>query len=176
MTYWDGGVIEYSVDAGKTWKDASELVPLPYGGAIMSELNPLNGKMAFVDKNPKYPEADHLELNFGQKLLGKTVQLRFRIATDSAAGAPGWTIDDLTFAGITNTPFAAWAPDQAMCAGEETSTSESEGSGSESGDSASSTGGLIDDEGCGCRSGGAGGGLGLLGALGLLGLARRRRR
>ena len=176
-TYWDGGVVEVTSDGGKTWQDVAELVQIPYGGPIASDLNPINGKMAFVDKNPSYPMTDHLDLDFGTKLAGKTIQLRFRIATDGAAGGPGWELDHIAFEGLTNTPFSAWAPDQAQCAGEETSGGATDTDTDAASDSASSgaTGGQLDDEGCGCRSDGPGAPLAPLG-LALLALGRRRRR
>ena len=46
---------------------------------------------------------------------GQTVQIRFRIGTDAAAGAPGWTIDDIAFAGIDNTPFGVVVDEDGVC-------------------------------------------------------------
>ncbi len=92
-------------------------------------------------------------------------------------GGPGWELDHIAFEGLTNTPFSAWAPDQAQCAGEETSGGATDTDTDAASDSASSgaTGGQLDDEGCGCRSDGPGAPLAPLG-LALLALGRRRRR
>ena len=56
-----------------------------------------------------------MTLDFGTQLAGMTVKLRFRLGTDAAVGAPGWEIDDVAFAGITNTPFPAQVADRGMC-------------------------------------------------------------
>ncbi|MEZ4450592.1 MAG: M36 family metallopeptidase [Nannocystaceae bacterium] len=180
-TYWDGGVIEYSEDGAKTWQDVAGLASVPYNGMVMSDLNPINGQAAFVNQNPSYPSPDAVSLDFGQKLAGKAVQFRFRVATDSAAGALGWQVDDIGYEGIDNTPFPIWVPDQAVCAGEETTTTagtESDTSGetgTESDDSASTGPGTIDDNGCNCSADARGPGLAGLGLL-LLGFGGRRRR
>jgi hypothetical protein len=46
---------------------------------------------------------------------GQTIRLRFRIATDAAAGDYGWELDNLSVQGITNTPFSALVPETAVC-------------------------------------------------------------
>ncbi|HEY8375456.1 MAG TPA: M36 family metallopeptidase, partial [Nannocystis sp.] len=100
-TYWDGGVIEVSDDGGQTWRDVTELGADPgYGGDINSAANPLDGRPALVDESPLYPDFEERVLDFGMALAGKQVKLRFRIGTDAAAGAPGWDIDNIAFAGI----------------------------------------------------------------------------
>jgi MYXO-CTERM domain-containing protein len=123
-TFWDGGLIEFTVDDGATWTDVATLIDPGYGGAINSMVNPLNGREAFVDKNPGYPDRETLVLDFGTQLAGQTAKLRFRIGTDAAAGGPGWDIDDIDIDGVKNTPFAQWIPDQTVCeqAGETTTT------------------------------------------------------
>jgi MYXO-CTERM domain-containing protein len=37
------------------------------------------------------------------------------VGTDQAAGGHGWELDDIAFAGITNTPFAVVVTDQRLC-------------------------------------------------------------
>jgi hypothetical protein len=49
------------------------------------------------------------------QLAGQSVQLRFRIATDSFGGLTGWTIDDIAVSGIDNTPFPALVPEPTVC-------------------------------------------------------------
>ena len=52
------------------------------------------------------------KLVFGMALAGKTVQLRFRIGSDQAAGEFGWEIDNIAFSGIDNKPFATIIDDK----------------------------------------------------------------
>jgi len=196
-TNWDGAVIEISSDVGKTWVDISTLAAVGYGGAIASEENPLNGRPAFVGTNPSYPARDTETVNLGTQLAGQTINLRFRVGTDAAAGAEGWSIDNIAFTGIDNTPFPRWTADAGACdavgtSGGETGAETGDGSsggvpttggddtddagppvgssGSETGDTAPATG---EDSGCGCGSGRPGP-LGLVAPLLLLGLRRRR--
>ena len=177
-TFWDGGVIEVSIDGGMTWEDITTYGIDPgYGGMIASDVNPINGRPAFVDQSPGYPARQKTELDFGLALAGKTALLRFRIGTDGAAGGPGWQLDNFDFSGITNTPFPVWIPDQTACAGEtDGSGGESESGGAT--DSATSGDGGLDEGGCGCTA--APRGLAPLAAPWLafigLGALRRRRR
>jgi hypothetical protein len=197
---WDGAVIEISSDVGKTWVDISTLATIAYGGEIASEENPLDGRSAFVGTNPSYPARDTEILNLGTQLAGQTINLRFRVGTDAAAGAEGWSIDNIAFTGIDNTPFPRWTADAGAC--DEAGTSSSGETGAESGDGSSSgaapttggddadagppvassgseTGDTVsetgEDSGCGCGSGRPGP-LGLVAPLLLLCLRRRGRR
>jgi hypothetical protein len=116
---WDGGVIEVSSDGGATWVDASTLGAVPYEGTIGDQPNqahnPLNGRKGFVGQNLSWPGTDKVSVNLGKSLAGKTVQVRFRIGSDDATGDFGWELDDVGFAGITNTPFPAVVDDQTAC-------------------------------------------------------------
>ena len=182
---WDGGLLEVSSDQGETWEDVSNYLDPGYNGVINSGANPINGVNAFTNESPGYPKMQPMTLEFGEAFAGKAVHLRFRIGTDSAAGAPGWNIDNITVSGISNMPFPTWIPDN--CGMGPTSDSETGGFDTETGgfdtddDSAtSSTGGGLDDEtGCGCRvenASPADKAASLALWLGLAGLIRRRRR
>ncbi len=114
--YWDGSVIEISLDGGSTWDDVSDYVDPGYGGTIGSQAeNPLGGRQGYTDTNPSWPGFDDVSLDFGTALAGKAVSLRFRIGTDQAAGAEGWQIDDVAFEGIAGTPFPSLVPDAQSC-------------------------------------------------------------
>ena len=111
---FDGGVVEYSIDAGATWKDVSDIATPGYT-ATLDPGNALGARMAFAGKNAAHPLTDMVTLDFGTQLAGKQVQLRFRIGTDGGVGAPGWDVDDVAFAGITGTPFATTVADEGVC-------------------------------------------------------------
>jgi MYXO-CTERM domain-containing protein len=118
--YWDGALIEVSQDGGATWADVSTLATPGYNGTIGTypeSDNPLKGRPGFVNQSTGYPNTTALKLDFGTKLAGKTVRLRFRIATDSGAGDFGWQIDDIKVTGITNKPFPTVVKDATDCAG-----------------------------------------------------------
>ncbi|MEP7124068.1 MAG: M36 family metallopeptidase [Byssovorax sp.] len=120
-TNWDGSVIELSLNGGNTWQDISKWGDPGYGGPIGDPMNQannvLNGRQGYIDHNPSFPARDTVTVNMGKKLAGKTVQVRFRIGTDDAAGEFGWELDDLGFQGITNKPFSALIDDATVCAG-----------------------------------------------------------
>lgn len=161
-TYWDGGVIEVSIDGGTTWDDVTTRVATsPYNATITNTgQNPLPDRAAFGNTNPAYPARDTVALDFGTQLAGKTFQLRFRVASDAAAGAPGWQIDDVAVTGLVGTPFPTVIADAGSCTG---------------GPDAGTDPGA-GDGGC-CQTGRfpAGNAAAALGALALL-LRRRRRR
>lgn len=117
-TPFDGGVIEISTDGGATWADISTYAAPGYNGTLSSCCgNPLSGRQAFVGQNPSWPNRDTLSLNLGTALAGQTIRLRFRIATDAAAGDYGWELNNLSFQGITNTPFSALVAETTVCRG-----------------------------------------------------------
>lgn len=115
-TYWDGGVIEYSIDDGETWEDISTLADPGYDGVLTGIAdNPLGGRMAYSGDSPAWPSFDTVTLDLGTALAGKQFRIRFRIGSDQAVGAPGWTIDEVSFSGIVGTPFPLQLPDDGSC-------------------------------------------------------------
>jgi len=91
--YYDGGVVEYSLDSGLTWSDAGQLADFNgYPGALDSGTgNDLAGRSAFVGHSSGYTSS---RFNLSS-LAGGSVRFRFRIATDAYAGNYGWFIDDI---------------------------------------------------------------------------------
>jgi len=173
----DGAVIEISSDGGATWSDISGYGDPGYGGMIgaatPTATNVLQGRQGYVATNASWPSTDAVAIDMGTKLAGATVQVRFRIGTDEANGAPGWQLDNLWFQGITNTPFTLLEADTATCG---SSSSSGAGGGAGLGGSAGATS-VSTPVGCGCGTAGDPGATfgGPLLALSALLLRRRRR-
>jgi hypothetical protein len=200
-TYFDGAVLEITSDDGKTWDDVSKYADPGYAGKITGDpttsSNVLAGRSAYVGDLAGYPTLTPVKLNLKAQLAGKTVKLRFRIGTDDAAGVEGWSIDNISFGGVTNTPFSTIVDNAKGCVPPVTSdagtdaggTGHGGDAGSKGGDAGGSNGGDAGNGGNGDNGGSSGGcstspvvghgaagaaGLGLLGGLMML-FGRRRR-
>lgn len=112
--YWDGSVVEYSIDSGKTWADITTvpgIVPTNgYNGAIQNTTptaSPLLGRPAFVGASAGFATGNFMQTsyNLGTALAGQTMQVRFRIGTDDASGDYGWDIDEVAVTGAKSPPF-----------------------------------------------------------------------
>jgi len=116
VEYFDGGVIEISINGGTTWTDVGAALSPAYNGTLTSQgANPLSGKKAFVGKSPGYPAFVTQTVDLGTLYAGKAVKLRFRIGADDAAALKGWEIDDLDFTGLTSKPFPRVETDPNLC-------------------------------------------------------------
>jgi hypothetical protein len=94
LYYFDGVVVEYSPDGGASWFDAGALVA--EGGRYRNVIyggfgNPLGGRGAFVGSSHGYTTS---QLDLGG-LAGASVQLRFRVGTDSTVSNTGWYVDNV---------------------------------------------------------------------------------
>lgn len=92
---FDGGVLEYSIDAGGTWADAGALFSAGrnYDGGLANGMNnPLGGRRAYTGHADTYAGT---RVNLSA-LAGQNVRFRFRFATDRSVAAPGWWIDNFS--------------------------------------------------------------------------------
>jgi len=91
--YFDGGVLEYSLNGGSTWLDAGSLIDFNgYKGTIYNDWNnPLKGRPAFVGSSHGYIST---RLNLAS-LAGKTVTFRWRMGLDDVVSAWGWWVDNV---------------------------------------------------------------------------------
>ncbi len=116
--FFDGAVIEVSV-AGGAFTDVGAMATPGYPGTLTTSQNqssnPLRGRKAFVGKSTGYPTFNTETVDLGTAYAGKSIRFRFRIGADDAAAAKGWEIDDIQFAGITNTPFTSVTSDPNSC-------------------------------------------------------------
>jgi hypothetical protein len=132
VTNIDGGVIELSVDGGKSWSDIGAAARPGYAkdALLTSNGNPLEGRLAFAGESagwkPESPSSSPFitsTLSVGA-LANKSVRVRFRIGTGGshATIASGWQIDDVAFVGLANLPFNGLAADRGLCGTGDTTT------------------------------------------------------
>jgi hypothetical protein len=104
---FDGGVVETSTDGGATWTDigAANLSPT-YAAAALVAGSPLATRRAYTGNSAGYPALVTVTGTLGVAFQNLDVRIRYRAASDSGVGGPGWDIDDIVFNNITNTPFS----------------------------------------------------------------------
>ena len=92
-TFWDGGVVEISTNAGATWSDlGSHITQNGYDGNISNlSQSPIKGRPAFSGRQLAYRETI-VDLS---SYAGQNARIRFRLASDELQGAAGWWIDDV---------------------------------------------------------------------------------
>ncbi|MFZ5912453.1 MAG: M4 family metallopeptidase [Chloroflexota bacterium] len=90
---YDGGILEYSLNNGATWLDASSLFyDNGYNGEIETgHGNPLAGRDAFVADSHGYISS-RLYLN---SLTGQSIRFRWRMGLDDTTYDWGWWLDDV---------------------------------------------------------------------------------
>jgi hypothetical protein len=104
---YDGGVVEFSVNGG-AFADMGVAGGLPnYNGIIFNGSgDPLGGRTGFVQSSGT------IHSSFTKAIApGSTVQVRFRAASDSSVGSTGWTVDNIAFTGVVETPFTTVVAD-----------------------------------------------------------------
>ncbi|MCP3061952.1 M36 family metallopeptidase [Myxococcus sp. K38C18041901] len=118
VRYWNGGVIELTRDGGASWVDAQSLLTIGYNGVLDNETgNALQDRAAFVAESPGWPERlTPVVLDFGTRLGGATVRLRFRMGSAWVFQAHGWEIDNITVEGTRAAPFLEVISQARTCA------------------------------------------------------------
>ena len=115
---WDGGVIEISIDGGQ-WTDVTAAggnFAVGYNGNIDNGNPILPGRAGFVAEITPFRLHDE-SITFADGVLnGKSVQLRFRIGSDSSIAKWGWQIDNVSYNNSANaTPFSSITPETGVC-------------------------------------------------------------
>ncbi|MDH3374978.1 MAG: M4 family metallopeptidase, partial [Gammaproteobacteria bacterium] len=104
LAYWDGGFLEYSIDAGVTWSDAGPLIESgqAYNATIQDNpANPNANHPAFGDESHGYVST-RLDLSI---LKGQSVRFRWHTSTDGSVSGPfGWVLDDVRVYTCANEP------------------------------------------------------------------------
>ncbi len=108
--YFDGGMLEYSIDNGATWVDAGSLIDdgRTYTGTLAAGFgNTQEGRSAFVGPSHGY---NSTRLNLSS-LTGNNIQIRFRHASDSSVASLFWSIDNVRVYTCGIPPVANAGPD-----------------------------------------------------------------
>jgi hypothetical protein len=107
---YDGGAVEFSVNGG-AFADMGTAGGLPnYNGTVLNysgTVDALAGRPAFVQNS-----GGNVHTSFTKAIApGSTVQIRFRAASDNSVGSTGWTVDNIAFTGVVETPFGTVVAD-----------------------------------------------------------------
>lgn len=94
--FYDGGVLETSIDSGTTWQGAQAYFTSGgYNGFISTGFgNPLAGRSAWSQTSPAYPTFNQVRVNL-MSFAGKNLLFRFRQGDDSSISSDGWWVDDI---------------------------------------------------------------------------------
>ncbi|WP_068545420.1 M36 family metallopeptidase [Thalassotalea crassostreae] len=124
--YWDGGVIEVSVNGGE-WQDVTSLnahMSSPYTNVLHGTFteseakaqNPLGYRMAYTGSTNPKGELVTITIPEGQ-VNGKRVKVRFAIGTDEQSPTLGWFIDDFEFFNTVKPAFSIAVAEQGESCG-----------------------------------------------------------
>ncbi|MBX3261401.1 MAG: M36 family metallopeptidase [Labilithrix sp.] len=115
----DGGVVEISVDGGKTWEDVSTYGKIDYNTTLDASDrtdNPLKGREAYGAESPGYPDewvTSRVDVTLPE--VPEDVRIRFRVGASFGRAAEGWAIDDIELGGVSSTPFWSFVPHADEC-------------------------------------------------------------
>jgi hypothetical protein len=91
---YDGGIVEASTDGGSTWTQLDDTLTLtiPYDGPVSTCCsNPIQAQDAWCG-DPRDWALYQVDLS---SYAGQSVNIRFRMATDSSVSREGWYVDDV---------------------------------------------------------------------------------
>ena len=105
----DGGVLEISIDGGPFTDIVAAGGFINYSGTISTAfLSPIGGRQAFTGNSGGYIWTF---AGLPHSAIGRSVVLRFRLATDCSGSGMGWFIDEVfAFYHFNGTPFPSPTP------------------------------------------------------------------
>ena len=119
MKDFDGGVVEITLDNGKTWVDLSKYAKMDYNVTLEDDPETtmvLKGRKAYGNESPGYPDAwVDSKITVTLPSAAATVKLRFRHGADDNSASDGWEIDDLSVTDLNNKPFWSFVPQRDQC-------------------------------------------------------------
>jgi uncharacterized protein (TIGR03382 family) len=111
--FYDGVILEVTTD-GIDWEEVLTGYNVNPGYTALLEAdsdNPLAGLPAHTGMSKDFPAWATATANFKTALAGKNIRVRFRIGTDTGAGAYGFDLDDVQLTNAATTPFSALLPE-----------------------------------------------------------------
>ncbi|MDF2695043.1 MAG: Chitinase, partial [Labilithrix sp.] len=115
----DGGVVELSVDGGKTWNDVSTYGAVDYNTTLDNSErtdNPLKGRKAYGNTSAGFPDqwvSSRIDVTLPEH--PEAVLVRFRLGASFGRAGVGWAIDDIELIGTPSTPFWSYVPHVDAC-------------------------------------------------------------
>lgn len=120
---FDGGVIEISVDGGRTWRDLVDDVAAGgyatsmgagFSYTVGDMIHPPNDNRLWTGQNASgFPSYDDVDVDLAPYAGTLDAQLRFRTLVDALAAEPGgWYLDDIVVDDVQSFGACSWA-----CAG-----------------------------------------------------------
>jgi large repetitive protein len=108
LRYFDGGQLRVSVNGGPFTRIPGSAISRTvaptsgYDGLLeATSSNPLAGQEAFVGQATR----TRVTVTLGDQYANQTVRVQWLIGSDVGGGAAGWTLDDVTFTGLSDQPF-----------------------------------------------------------------------
>ncbi|HSO41005.1 MAG TPA: M36 family metallopeptidase, partial [Labilithrix sp.] len=119
MKDFDGGVVEITLDNGKTWEDLSKYGKVDYNVTLEDDPNTtmvLKGRKAYGHDSPGYPDTwVNSKVVVSLPTAQATVKVRFRHGADDNSASVGWEIDDISVTDLNNKPFWSFVPQRDQC-------------------------------------------------------------
>jgi hypothetical protein len=100
---WDGGILEATIDAGASWSQVpnSAMLTDPYDD-VFHDNNPIYNDYGATDAWCAFEQDWTLSFVDVSAYGGETVQFRWRLGSDGAAGNEGWYLDDVVVQSCTD--------------------------------------------------------------------------
>jgi len=113
----DGGVLEFSLDNGVSWFDVTApgsgaaFATGAYSSTISTSSSTINGRKAWSGTLSTFTQVA-VDLTDSAKYAGKSLRIRWRLATNTGTASAGWYVDDIGITGVV--PAANLAPSIVM--------------------------------------------------------------
>ncbi len=103
-TYYDGGVLEISINGGAftgILAAGGSFVTGGYVGTVSSSFSsPIAGQQAWAANSAGYPAFMTTTVNLPAAVAGQPIRLRWRFGADSDVASTGWWVDDVTITDV----------------------------------------------------------------------------
>ncbi len=118
---WDGGIVEISTDNGTSWTTLSTFTAGGYTATLLPNISPyfndnvLANLPAWTGLSAGWPAYMNTAVDLGTTYANQDVRIRLRATADGGGGRQGWEVSDMSFVGLTNTPFGTVTTHNEAC-------------------------------------------------------------